>query len=162
MCEHVTDIAIFCRMVKMGNHGWLTIRPVRVSSSSLSKKLSRTRYPFVLHPCPKPPTKRQSWPQSGQCQFLWLLVVYSSSLSSGFVKDFLSLFILTLSSLHYFLIFSLCKFLIKFKEKANLFEQKIKKKKIYLINLIYLLYNIYIILKASIKIYNHSFEKKYK
>lgn len=60
MCEHVTDIAIFCRMVKMGNHGWLTIRPVRVSSSSLSKKLSRTRYPFVLHPCPKPPTKRQS------------------------------------------------------------------------------------------------------
>lgn len=72
----------FCRMMKTGNHGWLTIRPVRVSSSSLSKKLSRTRYPFVLHPCPKPPTKRQSWPQSGQCQFLWLLVVYSSSLSS--------------------------------------------------------------------------------
>lgn len=153
MCEHVTDIAIFCRMVKMGNHGWLTIRPVRVSSSSLSKKLSRTRYPFVLHPCPKPPTKRQSWPQSGQCQFLWLLVVYSSSLSSRISCRY--------SFLPFLPFLSLCKFLIKFKEKANLSEQKIKKK-IYLINLIYLLYNICIILKASIKIYIHSFGKKYK
>lgn len=125
-CERVTDIAIFFFVrtkAKTGNHGWLTIHPARASSSSLSKELSRTHHPFVLHPFLKPPTKRQSWPQSGQCQFLRLqmvcsFIIFKDFLSTSSANDRYS-FPPPLS--HYSLIFSLYeRLLVKFKKKDRI------------------------------------------
>lgn len=124
-CERVTDIAIFFvhTKAKTGNHGWLTIHPARASSSSLSKELSRTHHPFVLHPFLKPPTKRQSWPQSGQCQFLRLqmvcsFIIFKDFLSTSSANDRYS-FPSPLS--HYSLISSLYeRLLVKLKKKDRI------------------------------------------
>lgn len=108
---------------KTGNHGWLTIHPARASSSSLSKELSRTHHPFVLHPFLKPPTKRQSWPQSGQCQFLRLqmicsFIIFKDFLSTSSANDRYS-FPSLLS--HYSLISSLYeRLLVKLKKKHRI------------------------------------------
>lgn len=125
-CERVTDIAIFFFVhtkAKTGNHGWLTIHPARASSSPLSKELSRTHHPFVLHPFLKPPTKRQSWPQSGQCQFLRLqmvcsFIIFKDFLSTSSANDRYS-FPSPLS--HYSLISSLYeRLLVKLKKKDRI------------------------------------------